>query len=259
MPFTMPKLPWSGTGDMNTDVKNAVELVQKWKAAAAGNLKGESYQGVVPDGKFMVPAEIIANTHGICFLFYVKVGFVFTGELGTGFVIRRLNRGEANERWSAPTAITSGGMGWGAQVGAEKIYTAVFLQSQAAVDVFGDKAKVNFGADAAIAAGPVGRNFDIKGEAGTGGVAVNYSYSYAAGAFAGIALNGAVMGSNPMMNETFYGQKYNAHELVHGAAGLDHQTPLLDELYRELEELFDIAKRVVNEQHSGTDKEGLVQ
>lgn len=34
----------------------------------------------------------------------------YSGELGTGFVIHRLNKDESGERWSAPSAITSGGV-----------------------------------------------------------------------------------------------------------------------------------------------------
>jgi lipid-binding SYLF domain-containing protein len=60
------------------------------------------------------------------------------------------------------------GMGWGLQAGAQKTYNAVFLQSEQAVKVFGDKAKVNFGGDFGISAGPVGRNLDVKGTVGTG-------------------------------------------------------------------------------------------
>ena len=60
------------------------------------------------------------------------------------------------------------GMGWGLQVGAEKQYNAVFLQSKRATDVFSDKAKVNFGGDLSVTVGPVGRHADLKGEAGTG-------------------------------------------------------------------------------------------
>lgn len=254
MPF---KLPFSGTGDMATDIKNALEMIHQWKAALEGQ-RGPSIQGVVRDGSLMVPAEILANTHGIAFLFYLKAGFVFSGELGTGFVVRRLHRGEPGERWSAPSAITSGGMGWGLQIGAEKIYSAVLLQSVGAVDVFGDKAKVNFGADVALTAGPIGRHADVKGDVGTGGASLNYSYSYTRGAFAGMALNGAIASANPMMNKSFYGQDVSVRGLVGGQEALEFHTPLLDELYTQLEQLVDLARRVVEEKRAGGEKEHLI-
>lgn len=231
---------------MTVDIKNAIEMVQLWQKGLRGTAEVKDLGEVsaaVPDGNLMVPSEIVANCHGICFLFYIKAGFIFSGEIGTGFVVRRLDKGMPNERWSAPTAITSGGMGWGLLAGAEKTYSAVFLQSESAVKVFGDKAKVNFGGDLSLSVGPVGRHADVKGDVGTGGAALSYSYSYSKGLYGGLSLNGAVAGSNPMMNKTFYGHDASAKDLIEGATGANHQAPELQSLFRELDELMALASQ----------------
>jgi hypothetical protein len=71
--------PFSGTGDMATDIKNATAMVQLWKKGLQGTAEKNIHEAnaVVPDGNYMVPAEIIANCHGIAFLFFVKAGFIF--------------------------------------------------------------------------------------------------------------------------------------------------------------------------------------
>eukprot|EP01134_Creolimax_fragrantissima_P006480 CFRG6480T1 len=241
MPFG---LDISGTGDLQVDVKNALEMVQKWKLALnkTANWKEDGVNTAVPDGRAIVPPSVIKKCFGICFLFYLKAGFIFSGELGTGFVITKLNKGTPDECWSGPSAITSGGMGWGAQVGAQKTYHVVFLNYREAVDTFKSLAKVNFGADISLAAGPVGRQFDAKATAGTKGVAANYAYSYAKGLFGGIALNGAIAASSGLMNKHYYGYEVRASQILDGMLGKDKHLSdsTLNELYLALNELCEM-------------------
>lgn len=60
------------------------------------------------------------------FLTVIKVGFVFTGRVGTGLVVARLPDG----RWSAPSAIATAGVGWGAQIGGEITDFVVILNTK---------------------------------------------------------------------------------------------------------------------------------
>jgi len=59
--------------------------------------------------------ELIWGAKGLAFLTIVKAGFLFTGRIGTGLVIGRLDDGS----WSAPSAICCTGVGWGFQLGGE--------------------------------------------------------------------------------------------------------------------------------------------
>jgi lipid-binding SYLF domain-containing protein len=60
------------------------------------------------------------------FLTVIKVGFVFTGRVGTGLVVARLPDG----RWSAPSAIATAGVGWGAQIGGEITDFVIILNTK---------------------------------------------------------------------------------------------------------------------------------
>ena len=66
------------------------------------------------------------------FLTVIKAGIIWSGKIGTGLVIARNRDGS----WSAPSAIGTAGMGWGAQIGAECTDFVILLNSHAAVDAF---------------------------------------------------------------------------------------------------------------------------
>lgn len=59
-----------------------------------------------------IPEAILQNAKGLAILTVAKVGMMVTYKIGTGLVIARRDDGT----WSAPSAITSFGVGWGAQV-----------------------------------------------------------------------------------------------------------------------------------------------
>ncbi|KAJ8902586.1 hypothetical protein NDN08_006987 [Rhodosorus marinus] len=199
---------------MSTDIKVAKGIAASWTG------EGKSLNSKIKDQVAMIPPWVLAKAHGVCFLFFIRAGFLWSGELGTGFVIAKINRGTPQERWSAPTAITSGGMGWGLLIGAQKQYHVVVLNSKNALRTFSSQGKMNIGGDIGVAAGPVGRNADVKLDVGNKGVAASYSYSYSQGLFAGLALNGAVIVGNPSMNKGFYGKEISVKELLTGADGL---------------------------------------
>lgn len=60
-----------------------------------------------------IPSAILKGAKGLAILTVAKVGAVIAYKMGTGLVIARRMDGT----WSAPSAIASVGLGWGAQVG----------------------------------------------------------------------------------------------------------------------------------------------
>jgi len=207
----------SGTGNLRDDVKVAGRIAATWSGQGKGVMKINSS---LKDSKIMIPPWVLQKAHGICFLFFIRAGFNWSGELGSGFIIAKVNKGTPQERWSAPTGVSSGGMGFGFQIGAQKQYHIVVLNSKNALRTFTSKGKLNIGGDIGVAAGPVGRNADVKLDVGTKGIAASYSYSFSQGAFAGIAINGAVIAGNSAMNRKFYGRDISATTLMAGADGL---------------------------------------
>src|SRR5207237_8592077 len=114
------------------------------------------------------------------------------GEAGEGVVVARTGRG-----WSGPSFIGTGGAGWGPQMGAQVTEFVIVLNNERAVRAFSKGGNVTLGADASVAAGPVGR----AAEADVTARAAIYTYSKTKGLFLGASLEGAVIGTRKDANE----------------------------------------------------------
>ena len=97
--------------------------------------------------------------------------------------------------------LTGGSFGF--QVGVQSTdVVLVFTSRQSIEGIVGGK--VTLGADASVAAGPVGRQSSAATDVGL--TAQVYSYSRASGLFAGVALDGSAMTIDHKSNESFYGR-----------------------------------------------------
>jgi SH3 domain-containing YSC84-like protein 1 len=125
-----------------------------------------------------------------------KAGFVFGGEYGKGVASCHNASG-----WSAPAPFTIGGGTWGLQIGGEAV-DVVFLimNDQGMNDLL--SSKFTLGADASVAAGPVGRQ--AEGDTDWKMKAEVLTYSRARGIFAGLTLNGAVIAQDHDATRAFY-------------------------------------------------------
>ena len=137
-----------------------------------------------------------------------KAAFVFGGQYGQGVVTCRTGHG-----WSAPVFIRMAGGSWGLQIGAQSTDLVLIAVNQ---NGFQDllKNKFKIGADAAAAAGPVGRN----GQAATDWKmnAELLTYSRSKGLFAGIDLDGTVVSQNTEDTETYYGHDHTFESILKG-------------------------------------------
>lgn len=137
---------------------------------------------------------------------------LWSGRAGSGLVVARL----ADGSWSAPSAIATGGMGFGGQIGAELTDFVFVLNNAAAVKTFSQAGSLTLGGNVSIAAGPIGRNAEAAGAASLKNVSAVFSYSMTKGLFAGISLEGSVIGERRDANEKLYGHRYTAAELLTG-------------------------------------------
>ncbi len=147
-----------------------------------------------------VPAAIMNEAEAIMIIpRVIKGGLLVGGRHGKGVAIIRSESGQ----WSNPVFvnITGGSIGW--QIGAQSTDIILVFKRSDKLKYF-EKSEFTLGADAAIAAGPVGRQVgagtDITFEAEV------YSYSRSRGIFAGISLEGSSIQLNEKANETFYEQ-----------------------------------------------------
>ncbi len=145
-----------------------------------------------------IPPSLLSNAHGIAVIpEVIKVGFVVGGRHGSGILVVRNKKGG----WSNPSfmTLTGGSIGW--QIGAQSTDIILVFKSRKGIDGI-TKGKFTLGADASVAAGPVGRH----AEAGTDVKlkAEVYSYSRSRGLFAGLALEGATLQIDDESNGLFY-------------------------------------------------------
>ena len=129
----------------------------------------------------------------------IKAGLVLGGRRGRGVLSVRTADGD----WSNPSFVTLTGGSIGLQVGVQSADVVLVFRSERGLDSIVN-GKFTLGADAGVAAGPMGRN----AAAATDGQmkAEIWSWSRARGLFAGVALDGAVLSIDNRANEAVYGQ-----------------------------------------------------
>lgn len=89
----------------------------------------------------IIPPDILSKAKGLAIFTVIKAGFLFSGRAGAGIVVARLDDGS----WSAPSAIGTGGMGFGGQIGAEITDFVIILNNRAAVKSFSQGGNVTLG------------------------------------------------------------------------------------------------------------------
>ncbi len=154
-----------------------------------------------------IPRNVLRHSKGLAIITVIKAGFVFSGKAGHGVVVAKTGHG-----WSGPSFITQGGAGWGLQAGAEATDFIFVLNTDAAVRAFSKRGNVTLGADASVAAGPVGRDAHVA----VAPTAAIYTYSRTKGLFAGAAVEGAIIATDRSDNERYYGRQVYAREILHG-------------------------------------------
>ena len=102
-----------------------------------------------------IPPEVLRNAKGVAIMTVIKAGFIVSGRAGSGVVVARLGKG-----WSGPSAIGTGGAGFGFQIGAEQTEFVIVLNTREAVKAFSQGGNVQLGGDISVAAGPVGRTVE---------------------------------------------------------------------------------------------------
>ena len=145
-----------------------------------------------------IPTWLLERAHAVAVIpSVIKVGLGIGGRRGSGVMVIRKETGG----WSNPVFVNLTGGSFGFQVGVQSTdIVLVFTSRQSIEGIVGGK--VTLGADASVAAGPVGRQSSAATDIGL--TAQVYSYSRASGLFAGVALDGSAMTIDNRSNELFY-------------------------------------------------------
>lgn len=145
-----------------------------------------------------IPNWLLERAYGIAVIpDLTKVAFFAGGRHGRGVLVVR----DAKGNFTNPVFITMTGGSFGFQWGVQATdIVLVFTTSKGVEGISGGK--VTLGADASVAAGPVGRTASAATDSNF--KAEVYSYSRSRGVFAGIALDGTVIRIDDDANAEFY-------------------------------------------------------
>lgn len=148
-----------------------------------------------------IPPNLLSRAYGVAVIpNVVKVGFGLGARRGKGILVVR----QDDNSWSNPAFITltGGSIGW--QIGAQSTDIILVFKTRNSVDGIAS-GKLTLGADASIAAGPVGRQAGVATDLAMQAEVISYSRSR--GLFAGIALEGAGVTMDKRANAAFYGSQ----------------------------------------------------
>jgi len=169
------------------------ERIEKAIAAFQDILSLEKPEERLP-GKLLEKAQGIAIIPGV-----IKAAWGVGGQWGRGIVAVR----DKDGRWSDPLFISLVGGSVGFQIGVQKSDIILVFKNRKNIEQVAS-GKLTLGADASVAAGPVGR----QAEAATDWEMESEIYSYAKskGLFAGVSIKGAAMQFDEDANAAFYGR-----------------------------------------------------
>ena len=162
----------------------------------------------VPDD---IPQDLLDKADCVVvFPSVLKAAFIVGGSYGRGAMSCRKGQNFSGP-WGAPTMMALEGGSFGFQIGGEATdFVLLVMNERGASGIL--TSKVKLGADASVAAGPVGRTASVETDATLR--ADILSYSRARGAFAGIALEGSTIRPDNGANKQIYGREVPARDIV---------------------------------------------
>src|SRR5271155_2268438 len=162
-----------------------------------------------------IPHDLLDKSE--CVLIYPsvkKAAFIVGASYGRGAITCRTGA-NLNGPWSAPAMFALEGGSFGLQIGGQATdFVLLIMNDKGAQTVL--KSKVKLGADASVAAGPVGRS--TSAETHVVLQAEILSWSRAQGVFAGVSLEGSTMRSDDGANKELYGRDLTATQIVREGA-----------------------------------------
>jgi lipid-binding SYLF domain-containing protein len=171
----------------------------------------------MPDQR--LPDSLLAHAYGIAVIPDVtQIALIFGGRHGNGVLTMR---DTLNSPWSNPVFVSLTGASGGLQVGMEASDIILVFTTKSGVDGIA-LGKLTLGADASVAAGPVGRQATAATDVS---LAEIYSYARTRGLFGGIAFDGSAIAIDKSANRAFYGKPdVTASEILSGSAPTPPET-----------------------------------
>jgi lipid-binding SYLF domain-containing protein len=155
-----------------------------------------------------IPPAMLSDAHAVAIIpRVVNVGFVVAGRRGSGLVMIRDKTGA----WSNPVFVNLTGASLGFQAGVQSTdVVLVFRSSRSLERLLEGRGKFTLGADASIAAGPVGRQAAIATDARL--QSEIYSYSRSRGVFAGVSFDGSNLSLDSRTTDRFNNDRRESNQ-----------------------------------------------
>jgi SH3 domain-containing YSC84-like protein 1 len=200
----------------------AAEAPARLQAAA------DSFKEVMGTPDKSIPQDLLGKSQCIVIVPGLKKGaFIVGAKYGKGFAACRKRDGVG---WSAPAAVRVEGGSFGFQIGGEETDVFMLVMNRKGMDRL-LSTKFTLGADASVAAGPVGRTTQAETDAAM--TAEILTWSRSRGIFAGISLSGATLREDTDWNTELYGRKLPNKEIIMtGIPAPEAAAPLMAELNR---------------------------
>jgi SH3 domain-containing YSC84-like protein 1 len=155
-----------------------------------------------------IPQDLLDKAQCVAIVPGVKKGaFIVGAEYGKGVLECR----RRSDGWGSPAAIQVEGGSFGFQIGGSSTDVVMLIMNPRGVEKL-ESDKFTLGADASVAAGPVGRTAAAQTDLQMS--AEILAWSRTQGVFAGIALNGATLRPDTKGNEELYGRKMGTREVL---------------------------------------------
>jgi len=181
----------------------------KVKATEKVEDAGEVMRAIMGSSDKSIPKDLLRHAAGVAiFPGVIKGGFFLGGKYGKGLVMRHNPK---TGRWSPPAFYSIAAVSYGLQFGAQSTDLVLVIMNHRGMKGL-IKSEFTLGADASIAAGPVGRkaqaSVDVELKSAI------YSYSRSRGAFIGISLGGSKLSSLIEYNEGYYGRALTSRQIL---------------------------------------------
>ncbi len=196
------------------DGMDARQLVERAKLSFEGMMVAPEMDGL---------RDLIRRAKGVFIAPQVLRGaFIFGVSGGSGVFFAR---GEQPGQWNGPAFYTIGEVSFGFQAGADASEVALLAMTERGVNALLSPS-LKLGADASVAAGPVG----VGVRAATANISADVvSFSRSKGLYGGISVDGAVVAPRGGLNAAYYGKDVSTRDiLIRGAVSNPQAAPLVE-------------------------------
>ncbi len=167
------------------------------------------FQEIMDAPDHAIPKGVLNRAEAIAvFPSTVKGGFIFGAHHGRGIISARDPEAKS---WSPPAFLTLTGASFGMQIGGQAVDLVLVVMNRRGLEnLLRNQFKI--GVDAAVAAGPVGRDAEATTDIQLRAEILSYSRSR--GLFAGVTLKGSAIRQDTDANDRFYGTPYQTRDIV---------------------------------------------